>query len=52
MKKRGEFDTIEASERALEDNRLDYVVVKGEKNMGTYTGYQYRRFDISKGPLP
>jgi hypothetical protein len=28
------------------------VVVKGEKNAGTYTGYKYRRFDISKGTLP
>ncbi|MFD3755254.1 hypothetical protein ACFWVT_34520 [Streptomyces cyaneofuscatus] len=52
MKKRGEFETVEALERALEGDRLDYVVVKGEKNTGTYTGYQYRRFDISKGTLP
>lgn len=52
MKKRGEFETVEALERALEGDRIDYVVVKGEKNMGTYTGYQYRRFDISKGTLP
>ncbi|MFJ3325130.1 hypothetical protein ACIPMT_11835 [Streptomyces griseus] len=52
MKKRGEFETVEALERALEGDLLDYVVVKGEKNKGTYTGYQYRRFDISKGTLP
>ncbi|KND28415.1 hypothetical protein IQ60_24650 [Streptomyces europaeiscabiei] len=52
MKKRGEFETVEALERALEGDRIDYVVVKGEKNTGTYTGYQYRRFDISKGTLP
>ncbi|MEW1630143.1 hypothetical protein AB0387_22560 [Streptomyces sp. NPDC089173] len=52
MKKRGEFETVEALERALEGDRLDYVVIKGEKNAGTYTGYQYRRFDISKGTLP
>ncbi|MFD5208856.1 hypothetical protein ACFWNF_18295 [Streptomyces anulatus] len=44
--------SVEALERALEGDRIDYVAVKGEKNMGTYTGYQYRRFDISKGTLP
>ncbi|KND41193.1 hypothetical protein [Streptomyces stelliscabiei] len=52
MKSRGEFDVVEAIERAIEDNKFEYTVVKGEKNAGTYTGYQYRRFDISKGTLP
>ncbi|ORT59413.1 hypothetical protein [Streptomyces sp. CB03238] len=52
MRKRGEFEVVEALEKALNDGKLEYVVVKGEKNSGTYTGYQYRRFDISKGTLP
>ncbi|MFI5769902.1 hypothetical protein ACIA74_15330, partial [Streptomyces sp. NPDC051658] len=51
MRERGEFETVEALERALGDEKLEYVTVRGNKNMGTYTGYQYRRFDISKGTL-
>ncbi|MFD9521331.1 hypothetical protein ACFWAW_29075, partial [Streptomyces sp. NPDC059979] len=52
MKDRGEFEAVQALEDAIRDQKLEYVVVKGEKNAGTYTGYQYRRFDISKGTLP
>lgn len=52
MEKRGEFDLAETLDKALTEGKLEYVVVKGEKNAGTYTGYQYRRFDISKGTLP
>ncbi|MFQ6853410.1 hypothetical protein AAIB46_21270, partial [Streptomyces sp. 35M1] len=52
MRKRGERDTVRALERAMENGNLEYVVVKGNKNTGTYTGYEYRRFDISKGTLP
>ncbi|MGG2460636.1 hypothetical protein ACO0M4_12595 [Streptomyces sp. RGM 3693] len=52
MEKRGEDDLVDALEKALDEGKLEYVVVKGEKNSGTYTGYQYRRFDISKGTLP
>ncbi|KIZ14977.1 hypothetical protein [Streptomyces natalensis] len=52
MEKRGEDDLVDALEKALDEGKLDYVVVKGEKNTGKYTGYQYRRFDISKGTLP
>ncbi|MFC4329738.1 hypothetical protein ACFPC0_18430 [Streptomyces andamanensis] len=51
MRRRGEYETIEALENALSDGKLDYVLVKGEKNAGTYNGFQYRRFDISKGTL-
>ncbi|MFD9358448.1 hypothetical protein [Streptomyces sp. NPDC060031] len=51
MNKRGETDLVEALERAL-DGKLDYVVVKGGLNKGTYNGFQYRRFAISKGTLP
>lgn len=43
---------VDAVERAIESGKLEYTVVKGEKDAGTYTGYQYRRFDISKGTLP
>ncbi|MFF9784144.1 hypothetical protein [Streptomyces nigrescens] len=52
MKKRGEFEVVRDLERALADGKLEYVVVKGERNAGTYTGLQFRRFDISKGTLP
>lgn len=52
MEKRGETKVVDAIEKALKNGKLDYVVVKGEKNTGTYNGYQYRRFDISKGTLP
>ncbi|MFF3245942.1 hypothetical protein ACFYWY_19895, partial [Streptomyces sp. NPDC002870] len=52
MEKRGEMDLVDDLRKALKDGKLEYVVVKGEKNAGTYTGYQYRRFDISKGTLP
>ncbi|MGC4986897.1 hypothetical protein ACLQ18_40920 [Streptomyces sp. DT193] len=52
MEKRGEFDLAETLDKALSEGKLEYVVVKGEKNAGTYTGYKYRRFDISKGTLP
>ncbi|MFE1171713.1 hypothetical protein [Streptomyces sp. NPDC058773] len=52
MKKRGEFGVARDLERALADGKLEYVVVKGERNAGRYTGLQYRRFDISKGTPP
>ncbi|WP_204165951.1 hypothetical protein [Streptomyces sp. NEAU-S7GS2] len=52
MKKRGELGVVGDLERALADGKLEYVVVKGERNAGRYTGLQYRRFDISKGTLP
>ncbi|MFK0099137.1 hypothetical protein [Streptomyces sp. NPDC091040] len=52
MKDRGERGTAKMLRKALDDGNLEYVVVKGEKNAGRYTGYRYRRFDISKGTLP
>ncbi|MFF8715677.1 hypothetical protein ACF07T_30235 [Streptomyces sp. NPDC015184] len=52
MRERGETKTVAALEDALDDGKLEYVVIKGNKNTGTYTGYLYRRFDISKGTLP
>ncbi|WP_328732864.1 hypothetical protein OHT20_31685 [Streptomyces caniferus] len=52
MEKRGEFDVVRDLKRALTDGKLEYVVVRGERNAGRYTGLQYRRFDISKGTLP
>ncbi|MFJ2898921.1 hypothetical protein ACIO87_29005 [Streptomyces sp. NPDC087218] len=51
MKRRGEVEAVAALEHALEFEKLEYVVIKGNKNSGTYTGYRYRRFDISKGTL-
>ncbi|MFJ3700740.1 MULTISPECIES: hypothetical protein [Streptomyces] len=52
MSKRGEDEAVRALRDALRDGKLEYVVVKGEKNAGRYTGYQYRRFDITKRTLP
>ena len=52
MTKRGEMDLVRDLKRALRNGNLEYVVVKGGKNTGTYNGYVYRRFDISKGTLP
>lgn len=57
MKKRGERNITERRlardlEKALKSGKLEYVAVKGEKNSGIYTGYQYRRFDITKRSLP
>ncbi|NUV61631.1 hypothetical protein [Streptomyces sp. CAI-85] len=52
MERRGEYDLVDDLEKALAQNRLEYVVVKGERNAGTYTGYRYRRFDITRGTLP
>ncbi|MFE2269612.1 hypothetical protein ACFXB4_10260 [Streptomyces lavendulae] len=39
------FDKLDA---ALKANKIDYVVVKGADNAGTYTGHTIQRFDISK----
>ena len=33
--------------KALQQGKVDYIVVKGEKNTGRYTGYHMRQFDIS-----
>ncbi|MGW1675591.1 hypothetical protein [Streptomyces sp. NPDC002324] len=37
---------------ALDDGKLDYVVVKGEKNAGQYAGYRVRKFDIAMRSNP
>ncbi|MCZ9347082.1 hypothetical protein NGM37_56210, partial [Streptomyces sp. TRM76130] len=52
MERRREYDLVDDLEKALEEGKLEYVVIKGERNAGTYTGYRYRRFDISRGTLP
>ncbi|MCG7526827.1 hypothetical protein MHW47_20545 [Streptomyces sp. OfavH-34-F] len=52
MRDRGERKTAKMLKKALADGNLEYVVIKGEKSTGRYTGYRYRRFDISKGTLP
>ncbi|PZT81823.1 hypothetical protein [Streptomyces sp. AC1-42W] len=31
---------------ALRDGRVDYIVVRGQDNAGTYTGYSTQKFDI------
>ncbi|MFB9587713.1 hypothetical protein ACFFUD_04245, partial [Streptomyces racemochromogenes] len=55
MRKRGEdieseMDLYKALQAALdaEPPRIDYVVVKGADNTGTYAGYTIRRFDLTK----
>ncbi|MFJ1751843.1 hypothetical protein [Kitasatospora sp. NPDC088134] len=52
MTERGETKLVTKIITALHTGNLEYIVVKGEKNSGSYTGLQYRRFDISKGTLP
>jgi hypothetical protein len=55
MERRREYKVagkIRTALKHFDQGKLQYVVVKGEKNAGTYTGYRYRRFDISKGTLP
>jgi hypothetical protein len=52
MSKRGEHEAVQSLRDALRSGKLEYVVIKGEKNAGTYTGYQYRRFDITRRTLP
>ncbi|MDG9718721.1 hypothetical protein [Streptomyces sp. DH24] len=51
MRHRGEWDLVSRMEDALDAGKLEYVLVKGEKNAGAYNGLRYRRFDISKGTL-
>ncbi|MET7860856.1 hypothetical protein ABZS81_27360, partial [Streptomyces sp. NPDC005318] len=57
MRKRGEnnIDELLLADKldaALDAGKLDYVVVKGEKNAGTYAGYQMRQFDIAERSTP
>ncbi|MFE0807229.1 hypothetical protein ACFW4M_06620 [Streptomyces sp. NPDC058794] len=52
MERRGEYDLVDDLERAVAEGKLEYVVVKGERNVGAYTGLRYRRFDITRGTLP
>ncbi|MFE0492794.1 hypothetical protein, partial [Streptomyces griseoaurantiacus] len=57
MRKRGETHPSELVladklEQALKSGKLDYIVVKGEKNVGEYAGYHMRKFDISDRSMP
>jgi hypothetical protein len=57
MDKRGKTNEAEAdlAERlsdALDEGKLDYIVVKGERNAGHYAGYRMRQFDISDRSIP
>ncbi|WUH93659.1 hypothetical protein OG900_28480 [Streptomyces sp. NBC_00433] len=54
MEKRGAGDLDEAKlavelQKALDDNKLDYVVVKAKSEDGQYDGYVMRHFDIDQG---
>ncbi|GLX18830.1 hypothetical protein [Streptomyces lavendulae] len=53
MEKRAETDPLEKAlfdklDAAFDAGKIDYVVVKGADNAGTYTGHTIQRFDISK----
>ncbi|WP_280869310.1 hypothetical protein [Streptomyces sp. MJP52] len=57
MRKRGENNPAERAlarnlMTALRTGKLDYIVVKGEKNTGEYAGYHTRQFDISDRSIP
>ncbi|MGW1051615.1 hypothetical protein [Streptomyces sp. NPDC002521] len=57
MEKRGKHNAAERKlarnlKTALKEGKLDYIVVKGEKNAGEYAGYRMRQFDISKRSAP
>ncbi|MFJ9940563.1 hypothetical protein ACIQTM_09325, partial [Streptomyces erythrochromogenes] len=45
-KYKSDGDLAAALRTALDEGRLDYVVVKGQDNAGTYTGYTKQKFDI------
>ncbi|MFD3872070.1 hypothetical protein [Streptomyces sp. NPDC058623] len=53
MEKRGEANPLEKElfdklDAAFDAGKIDYVVVKGADNTGTYAGHTIQRFDISK----
>lgn len=52
MEERGELALARDMRKALREGKLEYVLVKGERNSGAYNGLRYRRFDISRGTLP
>ncbi|MEU7132149.1 hypothetical protein [Streptomyces sp. NPDC046261] len=41
-----ELRLAEALEEALDDGKLDYILVKGNPNAGQYAGYTMQKFDI------
>lgn len=47
MEERGEDELAEDLMNALDDGRLDYILVKGNKNTGEYAGYTMAQFDIT-----
>ncbi|MGW2651954.1 hypothetical protein ACWC2T_45650, partial [Streptomyces sp. NPDC001393] len=57
MKKRGETNPAEQRlarelEDALDHKKLDYIVVRGQKNAGEYAGYSVKKFDITDRSMP
>jgi hypothetical protein len=57
MEERGKYNKAERKlarnlTKALKAGKLDYIVVKGERNAGEYAGYRMRQFDISKRSTP
>ncbi|MGW4807376.1 toxin glutamine deamidase domain-containing protein [Kitasatospora sp. NPDC004272] len=52
MKKRGERTLAKELTAALGAGKVEYVLVMGGRNDGSYNGLDYRRFDTSRGTLP
>jgi hypothetical protein len=57
MEMRGRTNPAEAElaqnlRDALDEGKLDYIVVKGERNAGEYAGYRMRQFDITDRSTP
>ncbi|WP_344557631.1 toxin glutamine deamidase domain-containing protein [Kitasatospora saccharophila] len=52
MKKRGERTLAKELAVALGAGKVEYVLVMGGRNDGSYNGLDYRRFDTSRGTLP
>ncbi|MFB7948387.1 toxin glutamine deamidase domain-containing protein [Kitasatospora phosalacinea] len=52
MRKRGETVLARQLTEALEAGKIEYVLVAGGRNTGSYNGLDYQRFDISRGTLP
>ncbi|MFE1322655.1 toxin glutamine deamidase domain-containing protein [Kitasatospora phosalacinea] len=49
---RGETDLARQLTEALAAGKVEYVLVAGGRNTGSYNGLDYQRFDISRGTLP
>lgn len=51
MRNRGESDLVVQLEDALDQGKIDYVVVRAKANNGVYSGYDMAHFDIGGQPV-